>query len=52
MAEENRVKLAERGEKLQSLNNKTESMANDAKDFASLAKAIRDREAEKKWWQL
>ena len=31
---------------------KAEAMANDAVDFASLAKQIRQKEANKKWWQL
>lgn len=51
-AEENRARLAERGEKLGRLDTKAEAMAADAQDFASMARAIRDREAGKKWWQL
>ncbi len=52
MAEENRQKLAERGEKLRTLQDKTDRMQADAEDFASMARQIRDREANKKWWQL
>ncbi|BDA45161.1 hypothetical protein COCOBI_06-6410 [Coccomyxa sp. Obi] len=52
IAEENRQRLAERGEKLRSLQDKTDRMQADAEDFASMARAIRDREANKKWWQL
>lgn len=46
------VKLEERGEKLNTINNKAEEMANNAMGFASIAKEIRNREANKKWWQL
>jgi len=49
---ENRARLAERGEKLRGLQDKMEAMSSDAEDFASMAKRLRDREANKKWWQL
>jgi len=52
IASENRMKLEERGEKLSNLNNKAEDMANDAMDFASVARQIRDKEANRKWWQM
>ena len=52
IAAENRARLEERGEKLGQLSDKTENMANSAKDFASMARAIRDKEANRKWWQL
>ncbi|KAK9908560.1 hypothetical protein WJX75_009693 [Coccomyxa subellipsoidea] len=52
LAEDNRQKLAERGEKLRTLQDKTDRMQADAEDFASMARRIRDREANKKWWQL
>ena len=52
IASENVVKLEERGEKLNTINNKAEAMAHDAMDFASMAKKIRDREANKRWWQM
>lgn len=52
LAEDNRQKLAERGEKLRTLQDKTDRMQADAEDFASMARQIRDREANKKWWQL
>ena len=52
IAAENRAKLAERGEKLNHLGNKTEGLANDAQNFADMAKQIRQREANKKWWHL
>ena len=50
--DENRARLAERGEKLRGLQDKMEAMSSDAEDFASMAKRLRDREANKKWWQL
>ena len=52
IAAENVVKLEERGEKLNTINSKAEMMANDAADFASMARAIRDREANRRWWQM
>ena len=45
-------KLDERGEKLRGLADKTERMQSDAADFASMARAIKEREAGRKWWQL
>lgn len=50
--EENQARLAERGEKLRTLQDKTDQMQADAEDFASMARHIREREANKKWWQL
>ena len=50
--EDNRAALAESGEKLRTLQDKTDRMQNDAADFASMARAIREREAGRKWWQL
>ena len=52
IALENRAMLAERGEKLGQLGDKAEAMANDAANFASFAQQIRQREANKKWWQF
>ena len=52
LMDDNKVRLAERGEKLRTLQDKMETMASDAQDFASLARQMRDREASKKWWQL
>ena len=49
---DNRAKLAERGERLQNIGNKAEAMNDAASDFASLAKQLRDREANRKWYQL
>ena len=50
--EQNRAMLAERGEKLENLDEKSAVMANDADDFASLAKQLHDSYANRKWWQL
>ena len=50
--DENRARLAERGEKLRTLQDKMEAMSSDAEGFASMAKQLRDREANKKWWQM
>lgn len=50
--DESRARLAERGEKLRTLQDKMESMSEDAQDFASMARQLREREAGKKWWQL
>lgn len=49
---ENRARLAERGERLRSLQDKTEAMNDSASDFASMARQLRDREANRKWYQL
>lgn len=40
--EQNRAMLAERGERLQQLDERTAAMQNDAEDFASLAKQLAD----------
>jgi hypothetical protein len=50
--DENRARIAERGEKLRTLQDKMEAMSGDAEDFASLARQLREREASKKWWQM
>ena len=50
--EENISKLAERGERLRRLNDTTAEMSNEADNFASIAKRIQEKEANKKWWQL
>ena len=50
--EQNRAMLAERGERLQQLDEKTAAMANDAEDFASMAKRLADMQANRKWWQF
>ncbi|KAL4431642.1 hypothetical protein ABPG77_001484 [Micractinium sp. CCAP 211/92] len=50
--EQNRAMLAERGERLRSLDERSAAMSNDAEDFASLAKKLADQEANRKWWQL
>lgn len=52
LMDENRARLAERGEKLRGLQDKTERMESDAADFASMARQLREREEGKKWWQL
>lgn len=44
--------LAERGERLRALDERSAAMANDADDFASLAKQLHDSMANRKWWQL
>lgn len=50
--EQNRAMLAERGERLRALDERSAAMSNDAEDFASLAKKLADQEANRKWWQL
>ena len=50
--EQNRQMLAERGERLQRLDERTAAMADDADDFASMAKQLADMQANRKWWQL
>ncbi|RDX73131.1 Syntaxin-binding protein 5-like protein, partial [Mucuna pruriens] len=47
-----RDKLAERKEKLQLLEQRTEELQNGAQDFASMAAEIRKRMENRKWWQL
>ena len=49
MAEENLSRLAERGEKLRSLEDRTREMQNDAEDFASMARRIAEQQANRKW---
>lgn len=52
LAEQNREALAQRGEKLGRLNERTERMEADAMDFASMARQIAARERDRKWWQV
>lgn len=49
---ENRSKLAERGEKLENLQERTSMLESDAQDFAAMAKRLAAQERNKKWWQL
>lgn len=44
--------LAERGERLKGLDERTAAMQGDAEDFASLAKQLADQQANRKWYQL
>lgn len=50
--EQNQAMLAERGERLRKLDERTAEMQDDAEDFASLAKQLHDLQANRKWWQL
>jgi syntaxin-binding protein 5 len=50
--EQNRAMLAERGERLQNLDERTAAMSEDAGDFASMAKQLADMQANRKWWQF
>ena len=49
---DNMVKLNQRGERLRSLQVKGEDMSQSASDFASMARQLRDQQANKKWYQL
>ena len=49
---DNMHKLHQRQERLGDVQNKTEDLSNSAGSFAALAKQIRDREANKKWYQI
>ena len=49
---DNLVKLNQRGERLRSLQVKGEDMSQSASDFASMARQLRDQQANKKWYQL
>lgn len=48
---ENLNKLGERGQRLQTLNDKTEDMVNDAQSFATMAKQLAQQKS-KRWWQF
>lgn len=50
--EQNRAMLAERGERLAALDERTREMADDAEDFATMAKRLEQQMANRKWWQL
>ena len=50
--EQNREMLAERGERLRQLNERSEVLQTDAEDFASNAKRLADMYSNRKWWQL
>ena len=52
MMADNMVALGERGEKLRNLQDKTEDLSEGAADFASVAKALKEQAANRKWWQL
>ena len=50
--EQNRQLLAERGERLAALDERTREMAEGAEDFATLARKLEQQMANRKWWQL
>ena len=50
--EQNREMLAERGERLRQLNDRSEVLQGDAEDFASNAKRLAVMYTNRKWWQL
>lgn len=50
--ERNRKLLAERGQKLANLEEKSAAMQNDAEDFASLAQELEAAFANRKWWHF
>lgn len=52
MMEQNRAMLAERGERLAALDERTREMADDAEDFATMARRLEQQMANRKWWQL
>ncbi|CAM6091418.1 unnamed protein product [Calypogeia fissa] len=47
-----RNKLAERGEKLQDIGDKTAEMEDNAQNFASMAEELAKKMAQRKWWEL
>ena len=49
---ENMNKLAERGERLNQISDKTQQLENDAEDFMTMAKKLAEREKNKKWWEF
>ena len=49
---ENMKKLAERGEKLNQISDKTAELENDAADFMTMAKKLAEREKNKKWYEF
>ena len=49
---DNVVALEDRGEKLRNLQDKTADLSDGAADFASIAKALKEQQANRKWWQL
>lgn len=50
--EQNQRMLAERGERLAALDERTAAMQGDAEDFASMARKLAEMQAAKKWYQL
>lgn len=52
MMADNVMALEERGEKLRNLQDKTSDLNDGAADFASVAKALKEQAASRKWWQL
>ncbi|CAM6044887.1 unnamed protein product [Sphagnum compactum] len=47
-----RDKLVERGQKLQSINQRTEEMQAGAEDFASMAEQLAKKMERRKWWEF
>ena len=45
-------KLAERGEKLSQIQDKTQQLEDDAMDFMTMAKKLAEREKNKKWYEF
>lgn len=52
VVENTRNLLAERGKKLENLQEKSEAMQNEAEDFASMAQELEKAFANKKWYQI
>lgn len=48
----NMAALAERGEKIEQLDTKTQDLEAEAKDFGEMAAALKDKMKKKKWYQL
>lgn len=52
LTQDTREALAERGEKLSQLQDKTAALEESAMSFAEMAKKLAAQQANKKWWQL
>ena len=49
---DNVVALEDRGAKLRNLQDKTDDLSDGAADFASIARQLKEQQANRKWWQL
>lgn len=51
VAAETRARLEERGERIRQLDDKAGDVENEAATFVELAKQLKEKQMNRKWWQ-